>query len=129
MATIIAFDELRKTALGTEVKIEEYVENSNGDEDRESEVNTEDFKTNLFSCNTCKANFSERELYTAHLLTHSIEKRFQCKDCGKSFSTCNNLQKHCQGVHRKNLSIKINDPVVNNHNKILQHSYLILYIF
>lgn len=79
------------------MKIEEYVETTGVV--KEEGVDLQDFKQKRFNCGTCKAFFCEEELYEAHKLTHLHEKRFQCKDCGKSFSTCNNLQKHCQYVH------------------------------
>lgn len=62
-------------------------------------MDLQDIEEKPYACNTCKAYFFDKELYEAHLLTHSIEKRFRCKHCAKSFSTCNNLQKHCQNVH------------------------------
>lgn len=118
LTTISAFDDLRRTAVGTEEKIEEYLENSVVTET--NMVDLQDFKQKQFSCSTCKVYFNDSVLYAAHVLTHTIEKRFPCNYCDKSFATGNNLQKHIQNIHNNhnssNSNIEIQISVNSNTN-------------
>ena len=49
-------------------------------------------------CQHCGKGFSVRSHLTAHLVAHTQERPFECKDCGKFFTSKGALYNH-GGVH------------------------------
>ncbi|XP_028925427.1 zinc finger protein SNAI2 isoform X2 [Ornithorhynchus anatinus] len=47
-----------------------------------------------FSCPHCNRAFADRSNLRAHLQTHSDVKKYQCKNCSKTFSRMSLLHKH-----------------------------------
>jgi KRAB domain-containing zinc finger protein len=48
----------------------------------------------IFSCEFCKKQFSTKERLEIHVKNHTSEHPFQCKECGKSYSSPNSFRFH-----------------------------------
>ena len=47
-----------------------------------------------FECKDCGKTFAQRSSLTAHSRTHTGENPFECEDCGKAFNQRSDLSRH-----------------------------------
>ncbi|XP_059607706.1 zinc finger protein 878-like [Phlebotomus argentipes] len=53
------------------------------------------------NCKICKQTFKNRFTHRRHLKTHSAEKKFECKSCGRKFREGSSLKRHIFLLHEK----------------------------
>jgi len=74
-------------------------------------------------CSKCPSRFDRPCALKQHTRTHTGERPYRCKKCGRAFTTTSNLNRHdriCIPAAKRALIIKARRPQVSNHN--MEHS-------
>lgn len=81
-------------------------------------------KKRVFHCNDCNYNTKSIKDMDAHLVTHSGDRRYQCKDCLKCFTQHASLQGHRESKHKDYRTITTCHycgKVIQGRNKLYKH--------
>lgn len=59
-------------------------------------------KERNYDCNICSKSFFHKDIWKAHLKTHSDDRPFGCHICSKRYKLKGHLKQHVEGVHSNN---------------------------
>ena len=94
-----ASDSLRNPIINSKIKIKSEPQdgniNENADLDEKVAIEEDD---KVHGCGLCGKRFAQSSRLTMHLLVHTKEKPYECKECRKFFSSPGSLFNH-SGVH------------------------------
>lgn len=60
-----------------------------------------------YKCSVCSKEFLIKPEYERHLITHQVERKFICKECGSAFKCKVALNRHTKIVHTRYENLQI----------------------